>query len=815
MTTTDTNPNQGRYICIHGHFYQPPRENPWLEGIELQDSAYPYHDWNTRVDAECYAPNSASRVLDPDGRIESIVNNYSRISFNFGPTLLAWMAEYSPETYRLILDADRESAKRFSGHGSAMAQCYNHMIMPLANRRDRYTQVRWGIRDFVYRFGRRPEGMWLPECAVDLETLDILAEHGIRFTVLSPYQARRTRARRKAWTDASDGRIDPSRVYKVRTPSHRKIAVFFYDGPIARAVAFEHLLDRGEFLAERLIGSFSQQRTWPQLAHIATDGETYGHHHYHGEMALSYALRYLDEQCGTCLTNYGEFLERFPPRVEAQAWENSAWSCMHGVERWRSSCGCCSGGRPSWNQEWRRPLREAMDWLRDELAPFFETAAGALLKDPWAARDDYIDVILDRSAESRECFFAKHAARPLSPEDHIAALKLLELQRHAMLMFTSCGWFFDELSGIETVQVIQYAGRAIQLARQLGGRDFEEPFLERLERARSNIPEHKNGRVIYNKWVKPAMVDLQKVGVHYAVSSVFDGSRHGRIYSYTVDTRDYRLLTAGKARLALGYARITAEVTQEQAEVTFGVAHLGDHNVYGGIREFHSMDRYEDTAHAITSVFRRGDFAELIREVDREFGSGTYSLALLFRDEQRRILKQILASNLADAERAFRHLYEERVSLMRFLAETGIPAPKPLVVAAEVTLNNDLRRAFETDEMNYGRIVALVDEAQTAGVPFDTATLEFSIRKTLERLAERLTAEPQDHARLHSLVGAVRVAHSLPFEVQLWRVQNMFYNLMLTAYRERSERAHAGDEEALAWAESFRALGGHLRVRVD
>jgi len=803
-----------RYVCIHGHFYQPPRENPWLEAIELQDSAYPYHDWNARIDAECYAPNSASRVLDPDGRIERIVNNYSRISFNVGPTLLAWMQDYSLETYQLIIDADRESAARYSGHGSAMAQCYNHMIMPLANRRDKYTQVRWGVYDFVHRFGRQPEGMWLPETAVDSETLDILAEHGIKFTVLSPYQARRVRARRKNWTDVSGGRIDPSMAYKFRTPSHRKIAIFFYDGPVSRAVAFERLLDRGEFLAERLLGLFSSSRTWPQLAHIATDGETYGHHHHHGEMALSYALKYIEDRGTARLTNYGEFLELHPPKHEVQIWENTAWSCTHGVERWNSSCGCSSGGRPGWNQEWRRPLRQALDWLRDQMIPYYESRGGELLKDPWAARDDYIHVILDRSPEVRDCFFEKHALHPLDAGERITALKLLELQRHAMLMYTSCGWFFDELSGIETVQVIQYAGRVIQLAKELGGPDLEEAFLERLERAKSNLPEHKNGRVIYNKWVKPAIVDLQKVGVHYAVSSVFEGSRQGRIYSYSVDAHDYRLLTAGKARLALGRARIISEITQDQAEVTFGVAHLGDQNVAGGIREFQDMPKYEETVRRLTSVFRHGDFAELIREVDREFGPGTYSLALLFRDEQRRILQQILSANLDEAERAFRHLYEDRVSLMRFLAEAGIPAPKPLVVAAEVTLNNDLRRAFEQEQLNYGRIAPLIDEAKTAGVSLDAATLEFALRKNLERQAEILTAEPTSRRALEELASGIRISELLPFEVQLWRVQNLFYNLMLTVYPRVLERANGGETEARAWVSSFRSLGDRLGVRV-
>lgn len=467
-----------RYICIHCHFYQPPRENPWLEAIELQDSAYPYHDWNERITGECYAPNAASRILDGEGRIESIVNNYAKISFNFGPTLLSWLEDKAPDVYGAILEADRESREKFSGHGSALAQAYNHMILPLANRRDRYTQIFWGIKHFVHRFSRPPEGMWLPETAVDLASLDILAEHGIRFTILAPHQASRLRKiGGRAWRDVSGARIDPTMPYKLRLPSGRTINLFFYDGSISRAVAFEGLLARGENLAHRLLDAFSEARTWPQLIHIATDGETYGHHHRHGDIALAYALHYIESNNLAHITNYGEYLEQHPPTHQVEIFEKTSWSCGHGVDRWWTDCGCNSGTHPGWNQAWRTPLRNALDWLRDTLAPQYEEKARACLKDPWAARDDYIEVILDRSPENLDQFLANHAARKLNDAEKITVLKLLELQRHTMLMYTSCGWFFDDLSGIETVQVIQYAGRAIQLAQELFGEGIESQFL--------------------------------------------------------------------------------------------------------------------------------------------------------------------------------------------------------------------------------------------------------------------------------------------------------------------------------------------------
>lgn len=498
-----------RFVCIHGHFYQPPRENPWLGVIERQESAAPFHDWNERITAECYAPNAAAPVLDHEGRVAKVVNNYARMSFNFGPTLLSWICGAAPRTYEAILEAERESRTRFSGHGSALAQVYNHMILPLANERDRETQVIWGIRDFEWRFARSPEGMWLPETAVDVGTLEVLARHGIRFTILAPHQARRIRPLDGGeWEDVSGGRIDPTRPYLAVLPEGRRIALFFYDGLVSRGIAFEGLAADGERLVERLVAAFSEARPWPQLVHVATDGETYGHHQRGGEIALATALEAIEARGLARLTNYGEFLDLCPPTHEVEIIPNTSWSCAHGVERWRSDCGCRTGAHPGWTQAWRGPLREALDWLRDEVAPRYEARAGELLRDPWAARNAYIDVLLDRSPDNVARYFREHARRRLTDAEERAALNLLELQRHAMLMYTSCGWFFDELSGIEAVQDLQYAGRVIQLARELFGDDsIETVFLERLARARSNIPELEDGRQVYGRYVAPACGD--------------------------------------------------------------------------------------------------------------------------------------------------------------------------------------------------------------------------------------------------------------------------------------------------------------------
>ena len=804
-----------RYVCIHAHFYQPPRENPWLEAIEIQDSAYPYHDWNERVTAECYAPNAASRILDGEQKIIDIVNNYSKISFDFGPTLISWIETKLPRLYKAIQVADRETCERFGGHGAAMAQGYNHMILPLANARDKSTQVIWGIRDFEHRFGRYPEGMWLPEAAVDVQTLETLAAQKIRFTVLAPHAATRVRAIGKHdWKDISGGRIDPSRAYLANLPSGRSIVLFFFDGPISHAVAFENILMRGEDFAQRLAGGFSDERKWPQLTNIATDGETYGHHRAHGDMALSYALRHIEMQNLAQLSVYAEFLEKHPPTHEVEIVENTSWSCVHGIERWRSNCGCNSG-RPGWNQEWRAPLREAFDWLRDMLTPKFEQAAGALFADPWSARDQYISVILDRSHDSVARFLHEQARHELKDRERVQALKLMELQRHSMLMYTSCGWFFDELSGLETVQSIQYSGRAVQLAQSLFYEPkIEDEYLNKLASAHSNIAEHGDGRKIYENFVRPAIIDLDKVGAHYAISSLFESyPPQSQTYCYQIHQEDHTMLSAGKSRVSFGRIRITSDITLDSTRVTFGAVHLGDHYVTGGVREFTDEQIYKDSAARITKAFESGDFTDLIRAIDVAFGSGSYSLKLLFRDEQRKILQIILNSALEEAESSYRQLYDSRAPLMRFVAAHGIPLIRHFQVAAEVTLNAELRRAIEAENLNVDLVRALMEEAKAVHVNLDAPTLEFALRRKLETMAEEWGSQPLDLEKVVSLEAAVRLARSFPFEVRLWEIQNAYHSVLVSS--ANGNKPHGAGCELPEWNQSFRSLGEQLGMRMS
>lgn len=489
------------YICIHGHFYQPPRENPFTGRVPDQPSAAPYPNWNVRITDECYSANAHAQILDESGEPSRELNNYEWISFDFGPTLLSWLEENAPNTYGAIQSADRRSLERFDGHGSAMAHSYNHTILPLSNARDRITQVRWGIADFEHRFGRRPEGMWLPETAVDRESLGVLADEGILFTVLSPYQASEVKLHDGSWEDVTGGAVDPRRPYRVDLGGERSISVFFYNGPLSQEIAFNGILEDGTILAKRLVQGLGEPADRPSLSHVATDGETYGHHHRFGEMALAAAIIEIDSDQEVTLTNYGEFLALHPAQTEVRVIEQSSWSCAHGVERWRDDCGCSTGTNPGWSQAWRKPLREALDWLRDRLLEPFEEAAGQLLVDPWAARDDYIHVLLEGDEDG---FLARHSRFDLSDHERQLALDLLEIQHRAMLMYTSCGWFFDDLGRIEAILVLRHAGRVISLTRKTLGIDLEPEFLGLLEIARSN-DGNRNGRDIYDREVAPFM----------------------------------------------------------------------------------------------------------------------------------------------------------------------------------------------------------------------------------------------------------------------------------------------------------------------
>ena len=789
--------SENRFVAIHGHFYQPPRENPWLEAIETQDSAHPWHDWNERITVECYAPNASARILDAKDRILHIVNNYAWISFNVGPTLLSWLEAHAPETYNAIIEADRLSRERFDGHGSAIAQVYNHMILPLANARDKRTQVHWGVRDFEWRFGRKPAGMWLPETAVDTESLEVLADAGITFTILEPGQGR------------AEGGIDPTTPYRCTLPSGRTMEVFFYDGPISRAVAFENLLARGENLANRLIGAFKDERAHPQIVNIATDGETYGHHHRYGEMALAYALHYIEENDLARIVNYSAFLAEHPPERTVEIVERTAWSCAHGIERWRSDCGCSTGGDPGWNQQWRTPLRDALDWLRDQVAKVFETRGADVLRDPWAARDEYINVVLDRSDESVRRFLLAHAREGALVQ---TVLELLEMQRNAMLMYTSCGWFFNDVSGIETVQVLHYAARVIQLAERYTNQPLEHDLLIRLADARSNIPARGTAKDIYDREVAPTRLDLRRVAAHYAVASLFDNFEDDAdVYCYRVTRHDFDIYRAGRARMAVASITVKSIITHEEESYEFSVLHLGETELTGGVRAATNAEHYDAMKRDLSSELHDNGVSSVIRVVDEYFAEPLLSIRALFRDEQRRILNVLCNSTLAEAESAFRQLHERYDPLLRFHTTLGVPLPKVLRTAAEFDVNIQLRRLAEEDELAFGELEQRLREARDEGVTLDETTL-IALTRAIERAAQAFCRATDDIELLERWESVVAIVRQSDIPVDLRKPQNDFYHLKKSIRPVIAANAGNGSSSANRWLQHFDALGEKLSI---
>jgi alpha-amylase/alpha-mannosidase (GH57 family) len=784
-----------RFVCIHGHFYQPPRENPWLEDVEVEDSAAPYHDWNGRITAECYAPNTVSRILDGNERIAELVNNYEKISFNFGPTLLSWLERHRPNVYQQILEADRISRRARNGHGNAIAQCYNHAIMPLASERDKLTQVRWGIADFRFRFGREPEGMWLAETAVDLATLQVLAGHGIEFTILAPNQAQAVRTPEGDWQDVSGSRVDPTRAYRCHLKNGQHIDLFFYDGPASHDISFENLLKSGDRFADRLTSGFDDQREHGQLMHVATDGETFGHHFKFGDMALAYAISKIERDGRVRITNYGEYLALHPPEREVKIRENTSWSCVHGIERWRSDCGCNSGSAN--HQRWRAPLRRALDSLRAKLDVVFEREASALLKDRWSAFDDYIGVVLRRSSENCDEFSSKHARPVLSEAETVNVWRLLEMQRHAALMYTSCGWFFDDIANIETVKIIEYAARAIQLAREVSGADFEPQFIADLGEAHGNRPQLADGARVYEALVKPSITDLKKGLGHYGISSLVEQYEpEQRIFSFHFERRDHRIEKLGGRTLAFGAVDVDSNTTREVLEGMFVVLHLGGYDFHCSVRERLPSSDYEELKESLFGSFDEGSTRNLLQAIDAGFDGENFALIDLFRDERRKIGRLLLRDALDRSRAHYQRIYEESRDVMRLLASMKIPAPESLQHAARYVLTAKLEETVaeltvgEISDVRLGEVVAVVlREASMIGCKVDLSGLKHEIERVVHSRLESYRSSG-DEARAESALRFLNLADQLEVKLDLWRLQNLFW-VLLNEPGEKTETARA------------------------
>ncbi|MDH7599939.1 MAG: DUF3536 domain-containing protein [Sedimentisphaerales bacterium] len=802
-----------RFVCIHGHFYQPPRENPWLEEVELQDSAYPFHDWNQRVTEECYWPNAASRILGPDKRIIDIINNYAHISFDFGPTLLRWLQRHAGDLYDLILEADKEGQRRFGGHGPAIAQVYNHQIMPLANQLDKRTAVIWGINDFETRFGRSPEGMWLPETAVDTATLEVLAEYGIKFTILSPMQALEVRPLKGGqWTNVEGERIDTTMPYLCRLPSGRSIAIFLYHGPTAQAVASGYMLQNGEMLTNALLAIVDKSGG---LAHLATDGETFGHHHRHTDMALAYCLHLIQSRGLARLTVYGQYLEMFPPTWEVRIKENSSWSCAHGIERWRDNCGCAFGKGMAGKQQWRRPLRQAMDGLRDTLAHIFQSDMAQFCPDPWAARDAYIQVVNDRDPKTIQRFLEQQTGRQLDHGQKVQMMKLLDMQRNALLMYASCGWYFDDIGGIEPIQAMHYACRAIQLAAELGHDDLEPGFELVLEQAQSNDPKLGNGRLIYQTLVKPNAADLHRVGAHLAVSSMFD-SCPGQleVYCYNANITNCQRYEAGLQALVTGRATISSQIVLEEQTMDFAVVRFSEHDVIAAVTDPLPDHQFKAMQDGLRAAFQVGNTTEIVRLMNLIFSGGHYSLHHLFKDQQRQILYRMLENTWDEVHTAFSQIYHRNIRIMHMMRGMGIPLSGALAAVAGYVISEELLATILNEPIDLQKLQDLVEEAARLAIQLDQSTLQFEASRRINGLMEQLRSNPDDLDLLARIEVLLKIISRVVTGLNLQTAQNILFELSKGIYQERRQQAASGDTRARQWCQRLARIGQELGVVV-
>lgn len=774
-----------KFLTIHGHFYQPPRENPWLEAIELQDSALPFHDWNERICKECYNPNSVSRIVDNKNQILDIVNNYQYMSFNFGPTLLSWMEEFAPLTYERIIKADIDSISEHSGHGNAIAQVYNHMIMPLANAHDKETQVKWGIRDFEYRFGRKPEGIWLAETAVDDATLKVLVDNGIKFTILSPYQALKIRKTGdKEWQDVSWGNIDPARSYKytLKCDSKKSIDLFFYDGAISRSVAFDELLKDGNRFIKRLKEGVSETRNYPQLVNIATDGESYGHHTKFGDMALSYVLKIKAEDEGFKITNYAEYLDKYESDYEVDIKQASSWSCFHGVGRWKEDCGCSTGGHPGWNQKWREPLRNALDYLRDELAKVFEAEGPKYFNDnPWTIRNKYIDVILDRNYITIRKFQKENFKPDLTEEQKVKGMELLEIQRQAMLMYTSCGWFFSEISGIETVQIMKYAARAMQLVARFTNEDFETHFKDILSQAKSNIAEFGTGKDIYERFVKPSVVTAKQIACLWAISSLYqDFEDEEDVYCYTVKRHSYQKVQKGSSNFLVGHIEISSKVTLQKADLMFALMQYAGGDFHCAIKEFSNDAEFNELQATLIKTFALNPITEIIRTLDEKFGKEYFTLKDIFIEERKKILQILLKDQLEKFGNTYKEMYDQGKGSIYHMQNLGLEIPKEFKISAEYALShryNDLLAGSDgfVETPIIQQIKDINFEAKRMNITIDKTPSNKNFAKRIITNLNRLT-KSFEIQQADTIIELFEIVEKLDLQIDISEAQNVYYN---------------------------------------
>ncbi len=779
-------------IIIHGHFYQPPRENPWTGVIPFQESAAPHHDWNKRITNECYAANSASRRLFADGSIRDILNNYEYISFNFGPTLFSWLEIEAPSVYQRILDADKISMTRNNGHGNAIAQVYNHIILPLASPRDRKTQVGWGLEDFKTRFRRDAEGIWLSETAVNNDVLDLLIAEGLTFVILSPWQAQRFRkADSNEWIDLGDKPIDPRRAYRIER-KNGSIAVFFYNHNLAHGISFDHYLRNAETLYGRIMTHHSDEEG-TSLISIATDGEIYGHHEPFGDMCLAELIRKVEGSEELEWSNFGAFLETYPPRhiVELREGEGNrgtSWSCVHGVSRWYKDCGCTTGGNLKWNQGWRTPLKNAFDNLNEGLWKIFTREAKKITNHhPEELRNSYIAVMAGNESIKE---FAKRVVKPGVNPDEIAGKlgRLLEGQRNSMYMFTSCGWFFSELSGIEPVQNMTYALESVRLYGPFSTEEMLTAFQKDLEKTVSNIPDKGTGADILARDIMPREKGIKFPAIVFILNDLIHRKNKHRNNRGTSRFGFYDLgeiSSDRKQHSAEGQITLSHRYTLRKAAYSYRLNWMED---------LHLTLWHEGKEVSVDT----GDLPADLR---------TNLVHHLFRSLEDRALKSVEV------------LKTEIEQIFKSYQNFGITTPPFLKRVAAVCLEGILSRLFDQpdfllDEKGFNLLREVMQKASDWGISLSGRGIYESASHLLAHMTDQLN-DSFDQELTERILSFCKILRTGGLEPDLTYPQNRLFELKQRWIETNRENAEKGVFESRNGLRNLILLGNHLGINME
>jgi len=763
-------------LVVHGHFYQPPRENPWTEMVAAEASAAPAHDWNERITNECYRPNGWARIVDDHGQVVAIVDNYAHLSFNVGPTLMSWLEALAPDVLARMQEGDRRG-------GGAIAQAYNHLILPLASERDVRTQVRWGLADFAHRFGRPATAMWLPETAVSDDVLRVLVEEGVRATILAPGQATAVRPLGGELDDWGD--VDAGHAVAQGVPhrwfhpdGHRWLDVVFYDGGLSHDLAFALSGLSSQDLVHRVraVGADGS----PVV--VATDGETFGHHHRWADRSLAYAFAHEAPANGVRPVHLAQLLAEVPPAHEVRV-RVSSWSCVHGVERWRSDCGCHTGGEPGWNQAWRAPLRDALDLLRDHGVEVFERRGSAVLADPWAARDDYVQVLL--GVEPAAAFVARHARRGADP---VEVLTLLEAQRQALLMYTSCGWFFNDLAGIETVQVLRYAARLLHLLDELGeAGGVEARFLTVLGQARSNRVEEGSGADIWRRHVVPSRVDAGRVVAHLALLDLLEHREAGAVVGgHRVVSHEHRHRRRGGVVGVAGLVELAHVRTGRRSAHAYGAVRLGGLEVVGAVRDADPARDDDCFARLETAAADGSRVTTVLRLLAECFGPREFGLEAALPGEAGEIVASTAAALADRFGSTLERLWDDNRDVLSSLAAAGHPMDPELRAPAEFAVGRRLRAALavlaNSGADDVDAAVAAVREATDAAWEAERLAVTGAVgdARTATALADAVLAsvrralvDPSDDVRVRIVRDVLRLRRPLGLAVDLDRPQEL------------------------------------------